>query len=64
LLLIGGQVKSTEYSRGQYRQIGFQEFDGASLCKTFTKASVRIEERMSKGEFLSLQALSGQGRNK
>jgi acetolactate synthase-1/2/3 large subunit len=62
LLVIGGQAKSTELSRGQYRQIGFQEFDGASLCKTFTKASVRIEERISKSEFLSLQALSGQDR--
>ncbi len=62
LLIIGGQAKSADVSRGKYRQIGFQEFDGAGLCKTVTKASVRVEARISKQEFLTLVELSSQDR--
>ena len=50
MLIIGGQAKSSEVSRGQYRQIGFQELDGETLCKPITKLSKRLEERISKQE--------------
>jgi acetolactate synthase I/II/III large subunit len=52
MLIIGGQAKSSEVSRGKYRQIGFQEIDGETLCSSITKYSKRIEERISKAELL------------
>jgi acetolactate synthase-1/2/3 large subunit len=50
MLVIGGQAKSSEIGRGKYRQIGFQEIDGATLCKSITKASVRIEKPLPKSD--------------
>ncbi len=50
MLIIGGQAKSSEVSRGKYRQIGFQEIDGVTLCSSITKLSKRVEERISKQE--------------
>jgi len=54
LLVIGGQAKSTEIGRGKYRQIGFQEIDGVTLCKSITKASLRIENKLSKNELFGI----------
>ena len=54
LLVVGGQAKSTELSRGEFRQIGFQEFDGHALCQSITKNSLRIEKYASKSEILEL----------
>ena len=53
MLIIGGQAKSSEVSRGKYRQIGFQEIDGETLCRPITKLSKRIEERISKQELFA-----------
>jgi acetolactate synthase-1/2/3 large subunit len=36
LLVIGGQAKVSDLSRSKYRQIGFQEIDGKSLCQGIT----------------------------
>lgn len=58
LLVIGGQAKSSEISKGRYRQIGFQEIDGVSLMESITKASVRIDEQIGKAELLSFIELS------
>ncbi len=58
LLVIGGQAKSTELSRGSFRQIGFQEFDGYGLCKSITKKSIRIENHVPKSEVLELVSAS------
>jgi acetolactate synthase-1/2/3 large subunit len=58
LLVIGGQAKSTELSRGNFRQIGFQEFDGYGLCQSITKRSIRIENYVSKSEVLDLVSSS------
>jgi len=58
LLIIGGQAKSSELSKGKFRQIGFQEIDGASLCKTVTKASVCLNSQISKMELFELVELS------
>ena len=53
LLVIGGQAKSTNLSRGLVRQIGFQEIDGVAFLKPITKASVLIDHQIGKDEILS-----------
>ena len=58
LLIIGGQAKSTELSKGKFRQIGFQEFDGAQLCKSVTKASIRVDKQISKLDLFNLVNIS------
>ncbi len=62
MLVIGGQAKSSEVGRGKYRQLGFQEIDGESLCKSITKFSKRIEERMSKTDLFEAALESWSGR--
>jgi len=62
LLVIGGQAKSNEMSRGQFRQIGFQEIDGVSLMKSITKASVSIHRQINKSDLFKLIDLSRSGR--
>jgi acetolactate synthase-1/2/3 large subunit len=58
LLIVGGQAKSSELSRGKYRQIGFQEFDGVSLCKSITKEAFLIDKKVKKSEIFRLVTLS------
>jgi acetolactate synthase-1/2/3 large subunit len=58
LLIIGGQAKSSELSKGNFRQIGFQEIDGVSLCKSITKAAVRVDSQISKQELFNLVNIS------
>jgi len=58
LLIIGGQAKSSELSKGKYRQIGFQEIDGVALCSSVTKAAVRVDSQISKQELFDLINLS------
>ena len=58
LLVIGGQAKSTELSKGNYRQIGFQEIDGVTLCSSIAKAVVRVESQISKQELFNLVNIS------
>lgn len=43
LLVIGGQVKSSDLSRGALRQRGIQEIDGVELVSSVTKRAMRIE---------------------
>lgn len=62
LLVIGGQAKVSDLSRGKYRQIGFQEMDGRELCSSITKASVTIENPISKDELLNYCQLTWTGR--
>ena len=54
LLIIGGQAKSSELSKGQFRQIGFQEIDGVELCSSVTKAAQRIDSQISKKQLFEL----------
>jgi acetolactate synthase-1/2/3 large subunit len=49
-------------SRGQFRQIGFQEIDGVSLMKSITKASVSIHRQINKSDLFKLIDLSRSGR--
>ena len=58
LLIIGGQAKSSELSKGKFRQIGFQEIDGVTLCSSVTKASIRVDSQISKKELFELINLS------
>ena len=43
LLVVGGQVKSSDLSRGAVRQRGIQEIDGVELVSSVTKRAMRIE---------------------
>jgi acetolactate synthase-1/2/3 large subunit len=58
LLVIGGQAKVSDLSRGKYRNLGFQEIDGASLCESITKKSVTIDKPISFEELSELINLS------
>jgi acetolactate synthase-1/2/3 large subunit len=44
LLVVGGQVKSTDLSLGKVRQLGIQEIDGMSLVSSLTVASLQIQK--------------------
>ncbi len=43
LLVVGGQVKSSDLSLGQVRQRGIQEVDGIAAAAPFTKACLQIK---------------------
>ena len=44
LLVVGGQVKSTDLANGMVRQLGIQEIDGMSLVSSLTVASLQIQK--------------------
>jgi acetolactate synthase-1/2/3 large subunit len=54
LLVIGGQVKTADLSRGQLRARGIQEVDGIALLASTTKAACRFEEPLGPADFLAL----------
>jgi acetolactate synthase-1/2/3 large subunit len=57
LLVIGGQVKSSDLSRGEVRQRGIQEIDGVKLVESITKESISIHKPLSKAvmmEFIEI----------
>lgn len=54
LLVIGGQVKTSDLARGQVRSRGIQEIDGVSLMQSTTKLSTRLEQPASAAEFLAM----------
>ena len=62
LLVIGGQAKSTDLSRGLLRQRGHQEIDGVSIARPVTKSAILIDEQISKQSFVSLVSQSWSGR--
>jgi acetolactate synthase-1/2/3 large subunit len=51
LLILGGQVKSSDLSHGAVRQRGIQEVDGVELVRSVTKLAKRIERPISREEF-------------
>jgi len=51
LLVVGGQVKSQDLSRGRVRQNGIQEIDGVALVSNITSLSRRIESQTDYQEF-------------
>lgn len=52
LLVLGGQVKSSDLAHGAIRQRGIQEIDGVSIVKPIAKVSERLEQPVSKRQFL------------
>jgi acetolactate synthase-1/2/3 large subunit len=48
LLLIGGQVKREDLSRGDVRQRGIQEVDGATIAESVCKRVLRLEAPASR----------------
>jgi len=54
LLVIGGQVKSSDLSLGKVRQRGIQEIDGVSLLKSLCKSAVTLTAPINKSKFISL----------
>ncbi len=62
LLVIGGQVKSSDLSTGGMRQRGIQEIDGVSIVKSVTKLSIRIESPISKDLFTHFLAEQFKGK--
>ncbi|QAY77044.1 thiamine pyrophosphate-binding protein [Sphingosinicella sp. BN140058] len=62
LLVIGGQVKTTDLAMQQVRSRGIQEIDGAALVESTTKLSYRFMEPISAQEFLDRIAVSWEPR--
>lgn len=59
LLIIGGQVKSSDLSHGALRQRGIQEIDGVALAQSVCKSAIRIERPVPRHE---IDALVREGR--
>jgi acetolactate synthase-1/2/3 large subunit len=62
LLVIGGQVKTSDLARSLLRQRGIQEIDGVALARPVTKTSILIDEQISKTSFVNLVSQSWSGR--
>lgn len=62
LLVIGGQVKTTDLAYGMLRQRGIQEIDGVSIVKSICKNSVLIDNTIPFREFSQLVNNSRSGR--
>jgi acetolactate synthase-1/2/3 large subunit len=62
LVLIGGQVKSTDLKEKNQRQRGIQEVDGVEILKSITKSSIRLDRRMGLCQFKEIVNFSGEGR--
>jgi acetolactate synthase-1/2/3 large subunit len=53
LLVIGGQVKSTDIATGGIRQRGIQEIDGVAIVRPICVLAKRIEQPISRSEFVA-----------
>lgn len=62
LLVIGGQAKTADLSRGVLRQRGIQEIDGVSIAKPITVCSRLIDDVMTADDFASLVMIGRTGR--
>jgi acetolactate synthase-1/2/3 large subunit len=62
LLLIGGQVKTSDLKKGNERQRGLQEVDGLPILDSITKESIRLERQISELAFKRLVSLTAAGR--
>ena len=62
LLVIGGQVKSSDLANGEIRQRGIQEIDGVSIVKSLCKESTTIIKKIKKSEFLEYESQAFQAR--
>lgn len=62
LLVIGGQVKTQDLSRGEVRQRGIQEVDGVAISRPVTVKSSLLESPVSFEEFSAAIDGGAQGR--
>ncbi len=62
LLVVGGQAKTSDLSRGTVPQIGHQEIDGVGIVKPITVASILADRRLDKSEVLRLTHRSRESR--
>ncbi len=62
LLVIGGQVKSTDLASGGIRQRGIQEIDGEAIVRPICAYSERIEAPVSKADFVAAVERGRSGR--
>jgi acetolactate synthase-1/2/3 large subunit len=62
LLVIGGQVKSSDLATGGIRQRGIQEIDGRAIAQPICVRSERIERPISRDSFRELVAATYEGR--
>lgn len=62
LLIIGGQAKRTDLSRGRVRQIGHQEIDGVGMVTPISKKSILADRQLTKSEVFELTELSRDGK--
>jgi acetolactate synthase-1/2/3 large subunit len=62
LLVIAGQVKTADLSRGSLRQRGIQEIDGIALARPVSLCAVRLETPAPKSRWQELASLTRSGR--
>jgi acetolactate synthase I/II/III large subunit len=62
LLVIGGQVKIADLSRGKLRQRGIQEIDGVSIARPVSAKSVIIDTILDRAWFSALAEAGSHGR--
>ncbi len=62
LLVLGGQVKSTDLATGGIRQRGIQEIDGVAIARPVTVESIRIEQPVPRKELVAAIEAGRQGR--
>ncbi len=62
LLVIGGQVKSTDIATDGLRQRGIQEIDGVAIVRPISVHAERIERPMSKSAFVAAVDRGRRGR--
>lgn len=62
LLVVGGQVKSTDLSKGEVRQRGIQEIDGIAIVQSLCKGTLLIDQPVAKRDVLQVIHSGSDGR--
>lgn len=62
LLVLGGQVKTPDLSRGAVRQRGIQEIDGVSIVRSITVHASTIDQVLDQGDFVARAEAGSHGR--
>ena len=62
LLVIAGQVKSTDLASGGIRQRGIQEIDGIGITHAVSKTALQVQSPITKTKFIETVSLGSTGR--
>jgi acetolactate synthase I/II/III large subunit len=62
LLVLGGQVKSSDLATNGLRQRGIQEIDGVAISQPISKAVFRVEQPISQRVFTGIVRQTSEGR--